>query len=326
MKTKIKKVLSKPKKVIPIVAVLGIAVILFGLNYVGRAPKINIENKSIIPQKLTGNVDLSFSRSGRLEAVFAKVGQEVKKGDILAKVSAPEAQGAVSQAKGALDLAEAQYASLNSQYKTTKKQQDLLVQNAYNTLLSSGLEAIPDKQTSNYPLISGTYTCGKEGTYFLNPYGSSDNDTGHSFQFSGLETGTASVKYENAVALGNCGLQIKWTIKEDYFDDNINWKIEIPNTKSATYLASKNAYELAVANREKILSDLATNIGSETEEMSVARAQINAARGAYEAALGVYENSLIIAPGNGVITSVDENLKVGQSVPLNKPVISITLK
>jgi multidrug resistance efflux pump len=326
MKQKVIKVLSKPKKVIPIVVLIGIAIIILGLNFIGRAPKINIENNNLISEQLSGNIDLSFAKSGRLENVLVKVGQAVRKGEVLARLSDPTAQGTISQTKGALDLAEAQYASLNSQYKTTKKQQDLIVENAYRTLLSSGLEGIPSRQTVDKAVITGTYSCAKEGSYFINSYASSDNDTGHSFNYSGLENGTASVKYENSVALGNCGLQIKWIHTSDYFDDNIDWTVEIPNTKSASYLANKNAYELALATREKILSDLATNIGTDNAEMSVAKAQVDAARGAYQAALGVYDNSLIIAPGDGVVTFVDENLKVGQSISPNKSVISITLK
>lgn len=320
------KFLSKPKMVIPVAVIIGIIVIIIGFNYVGKGPKVNIENQDVVHQKLTGNVDLSFSKGGKLESVLVKAGQEVKKGEVLAKISAPDALGVISQTKGALDLAEAQYDSLNSQYKTAKKQQDLLVSNAYNTLLSDGLEGVPDKQTSNYPIISGTYTCGKEGYYELDPYKSSDNDSGYSINFSGLESGIISVKYETPVQLGNCGLQIKWVKSDSYFDDHIKWTIEIPNTRSAKYLINKNAYDLARANREKTLSDLAYNIDNGSEETSVAKAQVNAARGAYQAALGAYENNLIIAPGDGTITSVDENLKVGQVVTANKPVISITLK
>ncbi len=214
---------------------------------------------------------------------------------------------------------------MNSQYKTTKKQQDKIVENNYQTLLSNGLEGTPDKQTDNKVLISGTYTCGKEGSYNIDPYRSSDSDTGYSFNYSGLESGVSAVKYENAIPLGKCGLQIKF-VKGDYFNENINWAVNIPNTSSDTYLANKNTYDLSVTTREKILSDLATNIGGDNQEMSVARAQVDAARGAYEAALGAYENSLIRAPMDGVITFVDSNLKVGQGVVANKLVISIKAK
>ena len=328
MKNKIIKILSLPKIVIPIFTIVGILIVILSYNNIGKAPKINLGDQNIASQSnlLGKTLDLSFSKGGRVDAILVAVGGVVHKGDVLAKLSAPDAEGLVSQTKGALDLAEAQYASLNSQYASTKKQQDLVVNNAYQILLSSGLEGTPSKQTSsNTPIISGSYSCGTEGTYKIKAYASSDGDSGYSFQYSGLESGISSVKYDNAIPLGNCGLQIKWS-SATYFDDTVSWIIEIPNTKSSSYITNKNAYELAKANREKVLSDLATTIGTESGDASVAKAGVEAARGSYEAALGSYQNNLIIAPIDGVISFIDNNLKVGQAVLATKPVISINTK
>jgi len=326
MKNKFLKILSKPKIIIPLVAFIGIIGIIFGYNNIGKAPVVDFDAQiETAPVFVSGNViDLSFPKNGRIAEVLVKENQFVRKGEILAKLSAPDAEGTINQTKGALDLAEAEYALLNTQYASAKEQQDLIVQNAYRTLLSSGLEGVPDKQTTNSITISGTYTCDEEGYYEINPYRSGDNDSGFSFEYSGLENGTASVKYENSIPLGQCGLQVKFT-NSSYFSSNTKWKINIPNTESSVYLSNKNAYELALKNREKTLSDLLTTIGN-GEETSVAKATVDAARGAYEAALGVYQNNLIIAPVDGMISFVDKDLKVGQSVALNKTIISITIK
>jgi len=276
----------------------------------------------------SGVIDLSFPKTGRIEEVNVINGQAVHKGEVLAKLSAPDQEGAVNQAKGALDLAEAQYASLNSQYATTKKQQDLMVNNAYQTMLSSGLTGTPDNQDKNVPIISGTYTCDKEGSYIIAPYGSSNGDSGYSFKYSGLESGIAEVKYDNSIALGSCGLQIKFTNPSTTgtsFNPNIKWTIKIPNTDSSTYLANYNSYELSKQNEEKVLSDLSTTLGG-NGDTSVEKAQISAAQGAYEQALGAYQNNLIIAPGDGTISFIDKDLVVGQSTTPNKTVISITVK
>lgn len=327
MKNKIIKILSLPKIVIPIFTVVGILIVILSYNNIGKAPKINLGDQNIASQSnLSGKtLDLSFPKGGRVDAILVAVGGAIHKGDVLAKLSAPDAEGLVNQTKGALDLAEAQYASLNSQYVSTKKQQDLVVNNAYQVLLSSGLEGVPSEQTTNVSIISGSYTCLKEGTYKINPYASSDSDTGYSFEYSGLESGTASVKYDNPVLLGNCGLKIKWN-QTTNFDSNIDWTIEIPNTKSSSYITNKNAYELAKANREKVLSDLATTIGRESGDASIAKAEVETARGSYEVALGSYQNNLIIAPTDGIVSSIDNNLKVGQAVSATKPVISINTK
>ncbi len=325
MKSFLKKILENPKITITLFAVLAIVIVSVLYPAIGLPPKVDVSKiQSSSRSFLLGmTVNLSFPKSGRLESVAVKVGDKVRAGDILARLSAPDVEGAVAQAKGALDLAKAQYASLNSQYETAKAQQDLLVRNAYRTLLSSSLEAVPQRQTKNVGVVSGTYTCDKEGSYILDPYRSADNDSGYSFNYSGLETGTASVKYDSPIPLATCGLQIKF-IHNESFDDITNWTIDIPNTKSASYLANKNAYDLAMTNRDKVLSDLAQTIGSSTHDTSVSSAQIRVAEGTYEAALGAYQNNLIVAPYDGVISFVDSDLKNGQSVMANKPVINIT--
>jgi len=83
---------------------------------------------------------------------------------------------------------------------------------------------------------------------------------------------------------------------------------------------------LAIENRDKILSDLSTTLGNDSGDTSVAKAQVEAAKGAYEAAKGAYENNLIISPIDGIISFIDKNLVVGQSVTINKTVISIITK
>jgi multidrug efflux pump subunit AcrA (membrane-fusion protein) len=321
----ITKFLSNPKSILPIFAIVALAGTFFLWQHVGVAPTVPslLTNSSPgVTISDGGNIALSFQKSGRIESVFVKEGDRVKTGATLARLSAPDALGLVNQARGALDLARAQYASLNVEYANTKKQQDLIVENAYKTLLSGGLEGVPSKQDLNIPVITGNYICGKEGSYILKPYRSNDKDSGFSANFSGLESGTIPVKYDSPVPLGNCGLEIKFTHAEA-FSSNTVWTVAIPNTKGSVYVANKNAYDLAVTNRTKVLDDLLAKIGS-TSGASVARAQVEAAEGAYQAALGAYQNNVIIAPTSGTVTFVDPNLKVGQSATGGKPVISIS--
>ncbi len=327
---KFKQLLSKPKTVLPIFAALVLLLSAFFYRNIGLSPAIpeNLAVSEVMTAPGT-NVSLSFGKNGRVEAVLVKEGDVVKKGEVLARLSAPDALGVVNQAKGALSLAQAQYASLNVTYANTKNQQDTIVDNAYKTLLSSSLEGTPSVQDNNVPIISGTYTCGKEGTYILKPYSSGDTDTGFSFNYSGLETGVAGVKYNNPVPLGNCGLQVKFAHVNN-FNQYVVWTIAIPNTKSSVYLANKNAYDLAVSNREKVLADLVAQIGANSGDnsnnTSVSKAQVEAALGAYQAALGAYQNNVIISPVDGIVNFLDPNLKTGQSVISGKSVISISAK
>ncbi len=321
-----KSFLNKPKLAIPVIGLIAIATTAYFYPKIGTTPVVDssISIKEITKSPTGSNTTLAFPKSGRVETVLVKTGDKVVKGQVLARLSAPDSQGTVDQTAAALKLAEAQYSSLNSQYATTKKQQDILVTNAHNTLLSSGLEGVPSVQDKNVPVISGTYTCEKEGAYKLKVFTSMDNDSGHSIEYSGLESGTMSLKYDNPVALGNCGLQIRFNRNPNSsFDTFTTWTIDIPNTKSASYLANKNSYNLAITNRDKILSDLQATIG-QGDNSSVAKAQIEAARGAYEAALGAYQTNLIVAPFDGIVSFIDKDLKDGQSVTGNKTVISIT--
>ncbi len=329
MRKHIHKALSKPHLTLPIVGVIALVATIFLFSRIGHAPVVpsSLEVTDNSTTMTSGsNISLSFAKAGRVGQVLVKEGDSVRAGTVMAKLYAPDAEGAVNQAKGALDLAQAQYASLKSQYGTTKSQQDLIVRNAYRTLLSGGLEGIPSRQDPNVPIISGTYTCDKEGVYNLKAYASGDSDSGYTINFSGLETGIVPVKYDNAIPLGNCGLQIKFA-RTDTFSMQTSWKVSIPNTQSSVYLTNKNAYDLAVTNREKVLTDLANNLSAnDSGSGSVAKAQVDAAQGAYQAALGAYQNNVIVSPVDGVVSFVDANLKVGQSVVAGKPVISINQK
>lgn len=323
-----KRFLSKPKIIIPIFAMIVFLMMYFLYGKIGNPPTValNQDNETISNQIQINNgkdISLSFSKNGKIQSVSVKIGDKVKAGETLATISAPDAEGNIAEAKGALDLAEAKYASLNTEYANTKKQQDLLVESAYKVLLSSSLEGVPSTQDVNVPIISGTYSCDKKGSYIIKPYASGDSDSGYSAYLSGLESGIISIKYDSPVALGDCGLQIKFTHSQS-FNSNTVWTINIPNTKSSVYLANKNAYDLAVSTRENMLNNLATEIGMNTGGTSVAKAQIDAARGAYEAVLGAYQNNLIISPVDGVVTFIDSDLKVGQSAVAGKSVINIS--
>ena len=326
MKKQLQNLLSKPKQIIPIIAVVVFALTAIAYGHIGNPPTIpaslgeTANNTTIVSGN---NVSLSFANSGRVESVLVKQGDTVKAGETLATLSVPAAEGAVNQAKGALNLAQAQYVSLQEQYTTTKAQQNLIVENDYRTLLSQGLQAIPNIQDANIPIITGTYTCDKEGSYILTPYSSSDSDTGFSMNYSGLETGNAGVKYDNPVPLGNCGLQVQFTHATN-FNQNTVWTIAIQNVKSNAYLVNKNAYDLAVNNRSKVLSDLQTQIGDSNGNGGVAKAQVDAAQGAYQMAVGAYQNDVIVSPVNGTVTFIDTNLVIGQSVVAGNPVISIS--
>lgn len=326
-----KSLFNQPKFIIPLVAVIALIGGFIAFKTVGKAPVVSLPAVAevdtagtVVTNSSDNSVDLAFPKAGRVATVSVKVGDRVSAGQTLATLDAGDAQGAVTQAKGALELAEAQYASTDIQYANAKKQQDVLVENAHRTLLSSGLEATSTVQDDSHaPTISGTYTCLNEGTYTVTPYPSGAN-SGFSFTYAGLEKGGGEVTFNTPQALGSCGLYIQFS---QGFSGATKWTIDIPNKKSANYVTNKNNYDLAVTTRDQVLSQFAANLGQNgSSAAATAKAAIESARGVYQAALGAYKNNVIVAPTAGTVSFIDSDLKAGQSVAQNKTVISISTK
>jgi len=331
--------LERPKIIVPAVLIVAIIVGFIVYHFIGRTPVVilpDVSNNQIVSSigSDQNSINLAFPKAGRLAEVSVQVGDIVKKGDILVSLDAVDALGAVNQTKGALELAKAQYASLNVQYANAKNQQDVLVENAYRTLLTSNLMAVAEKadyDKSYMPIdngqvlqITGAYTCDKEGSYKIKPYASGAT-SGYSFTFSGLEEGIGNLTNYTAQPFGKCGLFIQFPV--GYSGTDINWIINIPNNKSSTYTTNKNAYDLAVATRDQVLNQLEANLGKgNSMDANIAQASINVAEGAYEVAQANYQNDFIVAPTDGAVTFVDSNLKVGQVVAANKILITILKK
>ena len=337
MKKRLAQLIHQPKVLLPAAAVAAAILGLAAAHFVGRPPAVNLgpnvaTSTAIVNEN--GSIGLSFPKSGRLGSLDTKLGQRVKAGQVLASLEANDARGAVKQAKGALELARAQYASLDVQYTNAKHQQDVLVTNAYRTLLSSGLTAVAvnkdpnnpyavDVASSQTPIISDTYTCDKEGEYDVKPY-PAGSLSGYSFELDGLEqTYGTVITTASPQPLGQCGLFIQFPT--GYSAGNVNWIISIPNQRATNYVTNKNAYDLAVATRDQVLKQYEANLGQNgSSAANIAQAAVDSAEGVYEAALGAYQNNLIVAPTAGVITFIDPHLQVGQAVIANKAVITIS--
>src|SRR6185312_3294305 len=241
MKEKLHAIFSKPHRVLPVAAGIALVAGVLVFSFVGRAPVVTDVSLDASSTIESGAVSLAFNASGSVGSVSVAVGDKVTKGETLAALNAGVALGALNQAKGALELAQAQYGSMSVQYANAKTQQDTLVENAYRTLLSSGLQAFPSgNDESHNPIISGTYTCDKEGSYEIDLYPSGVT-SGYSFNVTGLETANSlEVTYGTPQAFGNCGLQITFV---QGFIPSTKWTVAIPNVKSSSYQANKNAYD-----------------------------------------------------------------------------------
>ena len=192
MKNKIIKILERPKIVIPFVLIVSVAVGFFVYKNFGISPKVQISNQGntdsstsyIISSEFKDGevVDLAFPKGGRVDKIYVKTGDKVKKGQLLANLDSTDVKGALEIAKanytriinGAtgpdIDVAKAAVATAQTALDQIKIQQDLLVKNAYKNLLGTGLAAVSEDASSieTPPVISGTYSKEQEGKIILN--------------------------------------------------------------------------------------------------------------------------------------------------------------
>lgn len=283
------------------------------------------------------DLNLSFNASGVVKSLKVAVGDVVKEGQILANLDQGQVIASLTQAKGNLLSAQAKYnkvlsnqelnlaqVSLNSaktELENTTNSQKILVSNAYNTLLNSTIEAVPEDYTNDYasPVISGTYTLGKEGVLNIKTYKSLN---GYSFNVSGLTTGSGTLNYNIPQPLGNSGLYIKLPSETSDNTSTINWKITIPNVQAADYLTNLNAYQNALKNESLAVSSAQSKVDQKIAELNlktsdthqsdldIANAEVLNAQGSLQSAQATYENTVIRAPADGTITKVD--IKIGE--------------
>ncbi len=333
--------------VVVVLAVVGI--IVSRKNKAGSSVLTDTVKKQDLKQTVlaTGQVtsstdlNLSFKGSGIVARVNVQVGDTAKAGDILANLDQKDQLASLTSARGSLAAAQANYQKVldGSSSETvavaqrsvdvaqvsldnTKQQQDILVTNAYRNLLNSTPEAMPDENIGGTPVITGYYSSSEQGSYTIKAY-------------QGILTGTGLEKldpvkiYTNlALPLGTRGLYI--TFPPDYWTGN-TWTINIPNKNAANYLTNYNAYQAALNNRDATIRSAQAALDSALAQLnlqkaqarpadiSAAQAQVLSASGQVQAASASLENTIIRAPSDGTITTVD--IKVGEQASPAKAVI-----
>lgn len=309
-------------------------------------------NGQAVPGSSGTNVTLAFTAGGQISAVNVKVGDKVRKGQVLATLDPQSTAGGLTQARAAYAAASAAYqkvvngasgpaidaakASLNSVMVArdqTVRQQDVLVKNAYSALLNSTPQAYPlntDAVQQTPPTISGSYTLGKEGDIIIEMYPSSA-DSGYSFRLSGLVSGTGSASSITPAPLGNSGLYILFP---QGFHGSVTWVVSIPNTKASNYIKNYNDYQTALQTQtqatatanaavEQAQSNLQVVVAAaRPEDVAAASAQVQSAQGALQIAQAAYDTRRILAPGDGSVTAV--HISAGQVAAANAPAIEMS--
>ncbi len=267
----------------------------------------------------TSEVDLAFTASGRITSVNVSKGDQIRAGQIIARINSAQAAASLEQAQAALRAAEARSGLSGNTLAQTKQQQDQAVASARQAYITGDLQAylvssgtIDDTTNAMPPTISGTYRCEDEGEYRLSLYASAA-ESGSSFRYSGIESGTASVNTYMPTAIGSCGLFAQFP--ENFVRGrNTEWSIPIPNTRSATYLARRNAYESALEARDLTLTQ------SDTTPML--QADIDQARAAVRIAETALAETVLRAPFSGLVTELHATL--GAIATPGAPMLSLT--
>lgn len=323
--------------------------------------KLDLKQTVLATGQVTSKTDLSlsFKVSGVVQKVNVAVGDGVKAGQILANLEQKDQLAKLTQARGMLAQAQANYQKVldgasnqeiavaqravdaaqvtldnaRLSLENIKKQQQVAVDNAYNALLNSTLSAVAgDGNTSAVTVtVSGTYTGTQQGVYKISIYNAG---TGLRFQFSGLESGDGEVK-TNPVALGSRGLFIQFS-GSPYTSDI--WTITIPNTQASNYVTNYNAYQAALETQRKTVGDAESAVRAaevalaqarasldlkkaeaRPADIEAAKAQILSAQGQVQSAQADLENTVLRAPAEGTITKVD--IKVGELATALQPVM-----
>ena len=347
----IKSLPHHPKRVIIISLIVALAIGIFGYAEINKTPATTVVPVTNTDTDIASaqNLTLGFLVGGRIASVSVKAGDMVTKGETLATLDAGNAEGALSQAKAAYAIAQANYqkiingatgsaidvakAAVNAAQVNldgVTKQQKLLVANADTNLLNSIIVATLDGDTSiTPPSITGTYTEGTEGTltFTVNQTG----NTGY-ITFSGLASGTADASTTVPEPIGNTGLYIEFSSIAPYA--GTTWNINIPNTNAANYLANYNAYQSAlqtqsqaVANAQSALDQANASLSAlvsaaRPEDVATAQAQVSNAEGAVQIAEAALQNTIITAPADGTVVSV--TIAPGQIAMPNAPAIIFT--
>ncbi len=298
----------------------------------------------------TTDLNLSFASSGIVSSIRVKVGDKVTKGQILATLSNQSQLGAVTQARGALKSAQASLnkliqgatneeiavaqtalSSAQTDLQNTKNQQAILVENARRAVLNAGLSIKPASTVGTSapqytPVLSGTYTGTDTGNYFITTRGGS----AAFFSTTGLETATGPTNLTTAVPLGTRGLFITFPANFASMGD-FEWVVRIPNTESSTYLTAENAYSAALSTQASAIASAQSVVDARQAELNLkkaaarstdidaAEASVLSAQGNLETAQAAYNNTIIYAPADGTITSID--VKVGELAVAQKEVM-----
>lgn len=263
--------------------------------------------------------------SGKVTHVYVEEGDTVTKGQKLFSLRNSDQSIAYQQAQAQLENQRITLRDLEKEFAgedlsvqaSLTHQQEQVVTQAYQNLLNNDLQAYPEDdaagERATAPIVSGTYRGEREGQYIIKTYGSSA-DSGVSISLSGLEEGIYSASTNFPTELGTQGLYLQFP---DEPKKNRTWIVDIPNTRSSSYVSVKNAYEGAKKGKDLTLTQSQVTQEQIDRQRNIVRQQELAVNQAGVA----LEKTIIRAPFNGDLVNLD--VEVGSIVSAFSPVGNI---
>ncbi len=237
-------------------------------------------------------VDLTFSAPGRVVEVTIQIGDEVRAGQVLARLDTGDLELSVRQAEAAYKSAQAQLAQLKS---SPRPEAVKAAEAAYRSALAQ-YQRLKNSPSPEERAVAEANL--KRAEVMLNRARAAYEpvswrpDIGMLPQSLNLET--ATLDYQ--IALANYELTTKGASPEDL-------------------AAAWSNVESAKAQMDRALN------GPTPEELAIAEAAVEQARAALEAAQRNLEKAILKAPFDGVVAAV--NVVVGEVAPTGLPAISV---
>ncbi len=268
---------------------------------------------------------ISVETSGVVKNVSVVSGQDVVRGQLLVSISNSEVSAQLAQSEASLQIQRAQLAELErkssgSMYvDNIENQQNVNVDNAYSKLLSEGLisEPLSNTYTQTPPVISGRYS-GVEGTYKMIIRRDGASSDYKLFVFDLETVRDININKTGPTALGTRGLFVTFPDEiQNYADNETVWYVQIPNTKSASYVSNYSSYLSAKENVGVVVQQSSVS----ENQLNSQRAQIKQAEANTQLLRAQLAKTQIRAPFTGSIVALD--VGVGEYVSPGKPVITL---
>lgn len=289
------------------------------------------------------SVNLGFDKSGRVENIYADVGDRVKKGQIIASLETGEIRADISKAKASLeeeivklgDIKNTAPVSYNDAYKnleSTIKKGFVSADNAVRNRADQFFE-----NTSSNPQFKVSFTDGNFVHYFNVPSDTATDINGRRMDVENILTEWQkrifTLNVSNVATEANFAIENLSTIS--IFLDKIAGAINTFSPAEYDYEATVNTYKTTISSARMEVSgaiseivtakDKFNSVGTlqegEFNSILTQEAKVSQARAtlsSLEASLG---KSIIKAPFDGILTLQDA--KLGSTVSAGTPLVSM---